>query len=183
MLNSLRDQLTEQDAITIVFDGRNALEKSGFSRDWLIGHLSKITIKENPVALGSWGHGARNKHQGSLDPITTFVMNADDDDMYLKGAFDRLRQKCIDPEILYICNFCKDSGLCVPRKGSTVIEFCNIGTPCGIIPYKIVDKSIWRLEYGGDFKYYDKLQTYVKSVMFLDDVIYKVNPVKSDLIE
>lgn len=182
MLNSIRDELTQDDAITIIFDGEKALEKSGFSKDWLKGHVSKITIKEEPVALGSWGHAARNKHQGSLNHISTFIMNADDDDMYLKGSFDRLRQKCIDPEILYIATFCKDNGMCIPKKNKDTIEICNIGTPCGIIPHLIANKSVWLYEHGGDFYYYKMLTHFVKKVVFLNDVIYKVNPPVYELI-
>lgn len=183
MLNSIRDQLRQDDAITIIFDGEKALEKSGFSDEWLKGHISKITIKEEAVALGSWGHSARNKHQGSLNPITTFLMNADDDDIYLKGAFDRLRNKCIDPEILYIATFCNDNGICVPKKDKNIIELCNIGTPCGIIPFLDANKSKWLDIRGGDYYYYKELTTFTKSTVFLNDVIYKINPVTIDLIE
>lgn len=182
MLNSLRNQLTEQDAITIVFDGERALEKSGFSNDWLKGHLSKISILEEKTTLGFWGHAIRNKHQGILNPETTFIMNADDDDMYYSGVFDRLREKCVDPNILYIANFCKDTGLCVPYKGCKEIKLYNIGTPCGIIPYSIANKSVWTHEYGGDFYYYKMLKDFVKETVFLNDVIYKVNPPVYELI-
>jgi hypothetical protein len=181
MINSLRDQLTENDAITIVFDGEGSLERSMFSDEWLKGHKSNITIKKEPVALGHWGHSARNKHQGSLVPSTTFIMNADDDDIYLKGVFNILRTKCQDPDTLYIARFCRDDGTVVPKRNTSNIELCNIGTPCGIIPFAIANSSKWMNIRGGDFHYYNDLKQYTKGIVFLDDTIYKINPVEIDL--
>jgi hypothetical protein len=82
MLDSLKTELLKGDAVTIVFDGPSAKSKSGFKNSWLIGHLAKINSIEQTPALGYWGHGVRTKYQSILTPRTTFIMHADDDDLY-----------------------------------------------------------------------------------------------------
>ena len=174
MLNSLKGELTINDAITIVFDGEGSLQKSSFRNEWLIGHKSKINIIEQEPNLGYWGHGIRNKYQGILDPKTTFIMNADDDDKYIEGIFNKLRKLCSNPDTLYIANFLvKRTNILVPSQNQKIIKD-DIGTPCGIIPYNIADKSIWEHKYGGDFDYYNTLQTFASQMIFLNLTIYIV---------
>jgi hypothetical protein len=174
MLNSLKFELTINDAITIIFDGEGALEKSTFSEKWLEGHKSKINIIEQKTQLGFWGHGIRNQYQGTLNPETTFILNADDDDIYKEGSFAKLRQLCSDKNTLYIAKFFdKKKNVYVPSQNYK-IELNDIGTPCGIIPFSVANKSIWGLKYGGDFDYYDKLKSNITKIKFLDIVIYEV---------
>ena len=45
MLDSLKDELLKNDAITIVFDGEDAFDKSTFNDDWLNNHKSKSYFK------------------------------------------------------------------------------------------------------------------------------------------
>jgi len=184
MLHSLRDELSDKDAITIVFDGDKAKGKSGFSEAWLKGHSSDITIIEKSRILGYWGHEIRNKYQGSLNPVTSFIMHADDDDIYIKGTFNRLRNDCLNPHTLYIGTMCNNDGICWPKLNSNKIEFSNIGTPCGIIPYSIADKGVWLRETGGDYYYYKFLSHFVKDIVFLGGkAIYKIRPTETDLMK
>jgi hypothetical protein len=174
MLNSLKDELNENDAITIVFDGENSISKSTFSNEWLIGHKSKINIIEQIPNLGYWGHGIRNKYQSILEPKTTFILNADDDDIYVKGTFKTLREQCTNSSILYIAKFfVKNNKVVVPSQNNKIIQD-DIGTPCGIIPFDIANKSVWEHRYGGDFDYYNQLQKYCTQIKFLDTIIYVV---------
>lgn len=175
MLNSLKYQLNENDAITIVFDGTNALKQSKFSNNWLIGHKSKITVIEQTPNLGFWGHGIRNKYQSILKPRTTFILNADDDDIYVAGTFKNLRRLCTSPTTLYIAKFfVKSKSVIVPIQNMKIIQN-DIGTPCGIIPFDIASKSVWEHWYGGDFNYYDNIQKYCQEIKFLDTIIYLVS--------
>lgn len=175
MLNSLKNELTDKDAISIIFDGKNTLSNSSFSYEWLNDHKSKINIIENENNLGYWGHGIRNKYQSILDPPTTFIMNADDDDEYIKGSFNKLRNICINPNILYIAKFyVKTKNITVPSQSNKIIQN-DIGTPCGIIPFNIANKSNWEYRYGGDFDYYNNIQKYCKEIKFIDLIIYYVN--------
>ena len=176
MLDSLRNELTKNDAITIVFDGENALQQSGFCEDWIRGHLSTIHVVEQQPNLGFWGHGVRNKYQSMLETRTTFVMNADDDDEYIPGSFQKLRLLCKHDHTLYIAKFIVKkprSDVIVPSQFNSITKN-NIGTPCGIIPFNIAGQSSWELCYGGDFSYYEHLQTKVQDIQFLNVIIYRV---------
>ena len=174
MLDSLKNELLENDAITIVFDGENAFSTSTFNNDWLNGHKSKINIIKQSPNLGFYGHAVRNKYQGILNPKTTFIMNADDDDYYVTGTFNNLRRLCFHQDILYIAKFYKKHNNSVIPYNSDKIIKDDIGTPCGIIPFNMANKSTWELKHGGDFDYYNNLQRYINKIEFLDLIIYIV---------
>jgi hypothetical protein len=174
MLDSLKNELYENDAITIVFDGKQALTKSTYSESWTKEHKCKIHIVEQIPNLGFWGHGIRNKYQGILETKTTFILNADDDDIYIPGSFDKLRHLCSNSSTLYIARFeFKTKNIIVPSQMHHIIQD-DIGTPCGIIPFDIAHKSVWESRYGGDFDYYNNLKKHCKSIKFLNIIIYSV---------
>ena len=175
MLDSLKDELTDKDAITIVFDGEGAFERSTLTQDWLKDHRSTIHLIKQSPNLGWWGHGIRNQYQGGLNTKTTYIMHADDDDVYVKGSFAYLRQRCISPHTLYIANMVHShTNNIIPPFGHKKIEQDRIGTPCGIIPFESAEKAVWKERYGGDFDYYDTLQHHVANLMFLDHIIYQI---------
>lgn len=172
LLNSLENELNENDAITIIFDGQDNFNKSNFSNDLLKNLKCKVIVIIQEPKLGFWGHGIRNKYQGNLEVKTTFILNADDDDTYVPGAFDLLRESCTDPNTLYIGKM-QHSTKIIPRQNKKIL-MSDIGTPCGIIPFDIASKSVWEWVYGGDFHYYNNLQNYCSKVEFLDIITYKV---------
>jgi hypothetical protein len=176
MLDSLKNELIHGDAITIVFDGEGAMLQSGFSNTWIDGHHATIQTIEQKPNLGYWGHGIRNKYQGILHPITTFVMHADDDDVYVRGCFEKLRKLCVDPNILYIAPMLIRSTNAIVPSQQLKITKDDIGTPCGIIPFHDANKSTWEPRYGGDFSYYSILENHVKQLKYISDVIYIVQP-------
>ena len=177
LLDSLKGELTEHDAITIVFDGPDAEKKAGYNDVWFSGHLSKHTVMTQIPNLGAGigGEPVRTKYQTTLKPETTYIMYADDDDEYIKGSFAKLRTICKDPEVLYIAkmDYSDKPGLVIPRQNKEIIHG-DIGTPNGIVPFKYAGKAEWGMRYGGDFDYYNALQKSVKSVVFLDLIIYTV---------
>jgi hypothetical protein len=182
MLNSLKNELTNTDAITIVFDGDNAKAKSEISPEWFIGHKAHINIIEQSPNLGFWGHGIRNKYQNILYPKCTFIMHADDDDEYIPGSFDKLRKLCIDSKTLYIARMQRISkkddipvDIIPAINKSKLIELGNIGTPNGIIPTEIAQKGEWGNFYGGDWHYYNGVKDFANNIVFLDVIIYTVN--------
>lgn len=181
MLDSLKTELTKDDAITIVFDGHSAKSKSGISPEWLDGHNAHITIIEQIPNLGFWGHGIRNTYQGRLSPECTFVMHADDDDVYVPGSFIQLRKMCADPDTLYITQMervYKQKGKAreiIPSVNEMqLIKLGNIGTPNGIVPRAIAQKGEWGNFYGGDWHYYNTVQGSAANVVLLDTVIYTI---------
>lgn len=176
LLNSLRDQLLENDGITIVFDGPAAYDRSMYSESWLVGHKSKVNIIVQDKNTGFWGHPIRQKHVSLLDPKTTFIMNADDDDSYLPNSFNKLRMLCHDPDTLYIAKMDYSNNLnrIIPSQNSVISEG-DIGNPNGIIPFNLAPLGTWGNTYIGDFEYYNTLQKHVKKIVFLKEVIYRVN--------
>jgi len=173
MIDSLRGQLAEQDALTIVFDGKFAKKKSSYDPSWTDTMKCKLTVLEQVPGLKYYGHPTINKYLPGLVPRTTYVMFADDDDTYVDGAFDVLRSKCVDPDMLYIARFKTQNGELVPPAGMTSIQRNMIGKASGIIPFdKRSEASMGTMGHTGDFDYYDALQKKVKGVEFLEDVIY-----------
>ena len=84
-------------------------------------------------------------------------MHADDDDIYTKGTFEFLRQQCISLDTLYIARFRFSSqGRVIPHQNR--IQHCDIGTPCGIVPYKINKISKFELFMTGDYNFYNNIE-------------------------
>jgi hypothetical protein len=176
LLDSLKNELTENDAITIVFDGPDAEKKSGFNKSWYSGLSKNTTLTQIPnLGAGIGGEPIRTKYQTSLKPQTTYIMYADDDDEYIPGSFNKLRKLCKNPDSLYIAkmNFSDDKGRVIPSQNKE-IKFTDIGTPNGIVPFHTAGKAEWGMRYGGDFDYYNAIQHKVKEVIFLDEIIYTV---------
>lgn len=173
MIDSLRDELENGDALTIVFDGPTARSKCKMDSSWFNGFKAKVNLIDQNPNLGFWGHGIRNEYQHKLTPKTTFVMHADDDDSYYPGSFEKLRKICTDPDNLYITKMLSDKGEVIPRANNR-IERNNIGTPNGIVPFAISGSSRWEHKYGGDFDYYNGIKDHVKDVVHTNLLIYKV---------
>ena len=173
MLDSLKPELSNGDAVTIVFDGPKARAKSTIESNWLEGFKCPVNLVDQVPNLGFWGHGIRNKYQQILTPQTTFVMHADDDDSYVPGSFNKLRKQCTNPDALYIAKMAGDDMKVIPSQNQE-IKMSDIGTPCGIIPAHAAPKSTWEYRYGGDGEYYINLQPYVANTIFLDTLIYRI---------
>jgi hypothetical protein len=175
LLDSLRDQLTENDAITIVFDGPDAYNWSNFNELWLSGHKSKINVIINDVNLGYWGHPIREKYVQLISPKTTFIMHADDDDSYYPNSFNKLRKLCKSSNTLYITkmNYANNPLKVIPSQNKQIL-LNDIGTPNGVIPFNMARFGHWENKTGGDFEYYNSLQKYINNIVFLDEIIYKV---------
>jgi hypothetical protein len=170
MLSSLISQLKGCDHITIVFDGCpvQILDISGAA--------CQIHWKEQRSALGAHGHGIRNAYVPQLEKCD-FVLHADDDDIYIEGAFDTLRRLCKNPNCLYIAKYQRPNGETIPPF-TGIIKENYIGTPCGIIPFDLnavgSREQRWLLRRGGDGKFYEAIAKRAKAIKELDAVIYKV---------
>jgi hypothetical protein len=168
MLNSLRDELTEDDAITIIFNGDGMFEKSTFNHRWLKGHDSTINIMKQPSPLHE--HELRNEYQMKLKKKTTFIMHANDDDMYLPGSFHELRIRCFAPHTLYIGKmYLSLFDMMIPLS-----KYPNkVGFACGIIPFHKVGDALWTDEIYST--YYHELQQKVELVSFITTPIYQLS--------
>jgi hypothetical protein len=180
LLDTMKPQLTSTDAITIVFDGKAAKSKSGFSDEWKQGFKCPFAVFEEEPALGFWGHGIRNKYQGILTPETTFIMHADDDDLYTPDAFEQLRKACVKPDCLYISKFkFENEKKTIPSPGTTSVQLYNVSTQNGIVPFKLATKATWESFYGGDGAYYTKLSAASGCTEFLDLITVIKRGIKS----
>ena len=101
-------------------------------------------------------------------------MNADDDDKYVSGIFNLLRETCTNSNTLYISKmgYINNSKI-IPSQNKDIVHN-DIGTPNGIIPFNIAASATWELRYGGDFDYYNMLQHHVNTIEFLDIITYMI---------
>jgi hypothetical protein len=163
MLDSLVNQLSEIDYLTIVSDMNH-----DYVRDIINLYDWKCTVLHiaNNTALGFWGHGSRNKWQNSLPG--DFILNADDDDRYTEWAFEYIRNYVVEDK-LYLFKHQNNGGT---AWASHEIRIGNIGTSCGVIPnnHNLPD---WGYFYGGDGEFYVKLSQMIP-YEFIDCIIYKV---------
>jgi glycosyltransferase involved in cell wall biosynthesis len=173
MINSLNNQLNENDCLTIVFDGHLSLPSFD---------LSQLKCKVNqyfePINLGYWGHAIRNKYSDLLEK-RDFIMHADDDDIYIENTFNFFRKKCINTNTLYI-GCMKFNKTIIPKNN--IIKEGNIGTPCGIIPYDLNLKGKWLERSGGDGAFYEQISQYTNKILFLEKVFYIIRPTKLEHI-
>jgi len=160
MVHSIAPQLSEHDYLTILWDCQ--------AIDLQINSKCQVIHCRNEEPLGYWGHGSRNKWIPELPG--DYMLNGDDDDVYLPGAIDRMREVCTE-EKLYVFKF-EHAGTVVPMYKE--VKIGNIGTSCGVYP-NIPNMPQWAPFYGGDGKFYEDLAKTLP-VEFVDHIIYKVSP-------
>jgi hypothetical protein len=160
MLDSLMLQLEDRDCLTIVYDGHST--RPGFD---LRKFTCKIIQECEPVALGHWGHGIRNKY-GKLLEKRDFVIHADDDNLCRDGYFKHLRKECYSLNTLYISKVQGLDGKMMPKSNQIVIG--EIDTSSGVIPYNLNSQGIWQNVYGGDGMFYKILESKASAIQFLD---------------
>ncbi len=173
LIESLSDQLKENDCLTIVFDNNTIREIKNIDK-----LKCKVNIFNETQKLGHWGHGIRNKYARLLER-KDFVLHADDDDTYFPDSFDRLRKECVNKHIIYIAKMVKDKGVYPSDRVS--ISLGNIGTPCGIIPYNYNREGKWEYFYGGDCMYYVELIKKFKMYKRLNIFLYNVGNTKDNM--
>lgn len=160
MVDSIAPQLNKEDYLTIIWDCQGI--------DLQINSECQVIHCHNPEPLGFWGHGSRNRWIPVLPG--DYIMNGDDDDVYLSCAMKKIREVCTE-EKLYIFQF-EHSGTIVPMYKE--VKVGNIGTSCGVYP-KVDPMPLWAPVYGGDGMFYEELAKMLP-VQFVDHVIYKVTP-------
>ena len=165
MLNSLLPQLRETDCVTVVFDGLNYIPEFNFSQA-----KCKVNQLCEPVSLGYWGHGIRNKYAPLLEH-RDFILHADDDNIYMPGAFQYIRENCINNIYIYIFK------TNLQLNYNQILRVGNVDTASGIIPYEYNIESYWGLKAGGDGEFYVELQRkYPNNFCFFNKVIYYFRP-------
>lgn len=167
MLNSLVNQLQAQDFLTVVTDRNPDFVHATISNyNW----ACPVTHIINPIPLGYWGHGSRNKYQNSLPG--DYIMNGDDDDRYADGAFDIIRNAIGENKLYLFKHKAVINGNESFAWFHKEVREGNIGTSCGVIP-NTRDLPEWLPRYGGDGAFYEQLAAR-KEVVWCDHIIYKV---------
>ena len=171
MLHSLEDQLISSDYLTLVFDAKDEGQVFDAAVETLSRFQCQCTVIMEPVNLGYWGHGIRNKYN-KLEG--DFVLHGDDDDVYLPNVFSKIRQiVATDLNALYIFSFIHLGGKILTGNP---IFLGNIGTPSGVIPADYNSKAKWGHFVGGDFLFYKQLKKIVPKINYVNLPIYLVRP-------
>jgi len=174
MLKSLISELEINDFLYIAIDGEDYFDKASkqivqFIND-LNCNINILYIKKN---LGFWGHGCRNLYQKNLKG--DFILHGDDDDIYIKGSFKKIREAidASDKQSIIFFKIILDYRYNDFVWKDPSLKLGNIGTPCGLIP-NIPDKmGNWEYRYGGDFSFYASCKF---NHIFCEEKIYVVNP-------
>ena len=175
MLASLRNELKEQDFLTVAFDGQD--QEEIFDKvENAVTHLpgtGRVLMVNDTVSQERHEHALRNRHTSSTVE-GNFCMFADDDDQYVEGFAQNVRAAVsIDPRGLYFFRMYrhryKDTIWADPE-----LYVSNIGTPNGVIPCDLLGLSQWGHGYAGDGEYFIDLASKFPRYYFVDHVIYHV---------
>ena len=104
ILSTLKNQLSEIDYLTIVFDNLDKSKNINKIKEFTNAFLCKVNIIMEEKNLGFWGHGIRNKHNNLEGD---FIFHIDDDDILLDNAMNTIRKICKDTRIIYIFKIIK----------------------------------------------------------------------------
>lgn len=162
MVDSFANDLSQDDILTIICDGCR------LKRNVIDGLKCRLVVIHNKHRLGHYGHPARTYFQHTL--LGDYIMNADDDDVYLPGAIKTVKKYCKEKK-LYIFNM-QWGDITIPSYPS--IEMGNIGTPCGVYP-NMPNLPKWENVREGDFHFYNELSKMLEPV-WINETIYKVRP-------
>lgn len=170
MLESLQNQLNKNDNLYIFIDGKEHYEISKKI-------ISKCNFKCNLYIhvenekLGNWGHSLRNKYQKKLKG--DYILHADDDDIYLKDSFEKIRKFCIYKDKIIFFKFYINFRKNLFAWRTPDLRLGNIGTPCGLIPNISEKFGYWEYKEGGDLDFY---KTCKFEHIFIDELIYCAKP-------
>jgi hypothetical protein len=167
MLKMLKNQLFENDFLTIIFDGKNNSKNYELVKTYCNDFKCCIIIIIEDENLGYWGHAIRNKHKNLKGD---FVFHIDDDDIILDDTFDIIRKYCKDTNIIYIFKIILENESIIWKTPE--IKYANISTQSGIIPILINKEGNWGLRYGGDFDFYNELSKKFNFI-YINKIIYR----------
>jgi hypothetical protein len=167
LLIPLKNQLTKIDYLTIVFDGLDKSKNIDKVKEITQSFICKVNIIIEEKNLGYYGHGIRNKYNNLEGD---YIYHIDDDDIIYDNTLDIIRLHCNDSNIIYIFKIILENNSVVWNRKAIIKN--KISTQNGIIPSKFNKESYWKLEYGGDYYFYEEL--YKKfNMIFIDKIIYK----------
>lgn len=168
MLKSLQPQLTSNDYITVIYDGKDQDKTYSQVEIYLKTFQATTRLWKEEKNSGFWGHPILNKYK---DLEGDFVLYADDDDQYAPDAFTKIRKHCVDPEYLYIfAIYNNQQHYCIFHPSA--IAGGLISKQSGVIPIQYLKYGHWGLHYAGDLEFYNSLQRHIKKIKFINELIY-----------
>ena len=159
-------KLHRHDYLTVVYDAKDIDNTLPQVEKLFKDTKATCTIYMEPKNLGFWGHGIRNKWASKL--TGDFILHADDDNIYYPDIFNVIRKNCTNPETLYLFQISHNGKIFVPNP-KFPIKTNNIDTACGVIPRVLNTKGLWKLEYGGDGKFYEQIIKLSPQTIFIQN--------------
>jgi hypothetical protein len=169
ILELLKDQLSEIDFLTVIFDGKDRSKNVENVINFLKDSKCKVKIIVEDKNLGYWGHGIRNKY---TELEGDFIYHVDDDDLLLDNSFDIIRKSCVDKNNIYVFKIMLENNSIIWKD--KILKYANISTQSGVIPMHMNKNGYWQLKYGGDYNFYKELFDKYH-IIFIDKIIYKKN--------
>jgi len=178
--DSLAPQLTDKDYITLISDKADWHVHVAQAFSHVKCNCTKLLI-ENAHPLGWWGHGSRNKWQKTLPGA--FHLHADDDDLYLPDAFEKIRRhvRTLDARLYIFRMIRRWDGVVnlIPPMSVThpsQIRPRAVSTQCGVIRAIPQLYQDWAYLYGGDGHFYKALvETFgYENTTIVPEVIYQL---------
>ena len=155
MIDSILPHLHSYDYLTVVYDAKD-IDNTRPQVEKLFEDIkATCTVYMEPKNLGFWGHGIRNEWASKL--AGDFILHADDDNIYYPNSFDFIRENCTNPETLYLFQIRYNNSKNLVPNPKKPIVMGNIDTASGVIPRALNTKGWWKLEYGGDGKFYEQI--------------------------
>lgn len=180
LLNTLRSidrQARPGDRVLVMADGPSPMARSIFKPFGRRGGTNGRWVYEEHRHLGCYGHPLRNialeREHGR------HVATIDDDDVYLPGALDAIRESACARPVIFRMRMGRDH----PARGVTVwhdprVAYGNVGTPMVVAP---ACGARFGLEYGGDLVYAEQAVAVLGPPIFHERVIALIRPGKEEL--
>ncbi len=175
MLNSLVGELTDADYLYIVIDGPTYYSSALSIINEFHGRWQcLVVVIQHPVNVSFWGHELRNTYQRHLQG--DYILHADDDDEYLKGAFNILRQEVKEYGQLYIFQMTRPYLEPTTIPNYDQIAKGNIGSPCGVIANLSYLFGDWKNNYDGDYQFWQSTaeKVGIQNIIWTHQTIYRV---------
>ncbi len=161
------------DEILIVGDGPNPQ-----ARNFLKQFKLPFKYLETETKLGYWGHEIRNWINEKEIAKGSYLLNLDDDDVYLPNTIKNIRRILLEnptniPHIFKM-EFQHDKNIIWKDKE---LKYGNVGTPMFVVPNIKEKLGKWENYHGGDLAFIkETLAKYNNEIIWREEVIANIWP-------
>ena len=144
-LASIATQLKDGDQVVVVGDGDQP-------KAWDICQASDVARLTYDETAPTHRHGGTQRQYGMQIATGDALLFMDDDDIYVPGALDLVREGLTQrPDCLLLFRFLDKHGGLIWRD--PVIRETNVGTPCFVVPNRREWLGTWTERYEGDYDF------------------------------